>query len=58
MLSDLANQARTRTKIYEAQRQFLFSLKIPFLVTLHDTQRYVPARLAVCAITTRPARFI
>ena len=42
-LAVIANRARTRTKMYEALRQFLSSLKIPYLVTLRDTQLYVQA---------------
>tara|TARA_A100001391_G_scaffold184201_1_gene151899 strand:- start:49949 stop:50698 length:750 start_codon:yes stop_codon:yes gene_type:complete len=40
-LAVIANRARTRTRMYEALRQFLASLKIPYLVTLRDTQHYV-----------------
>ncbi|WP_232802345.1 ParA family protein [Alloalcanivorax mobilis] len=40
-LAVIANRARTRTLMYEALRQFLSSLKIPYLVTLRDTQQYV-----------------
>ncbi|EKF74759.1 Cobyrinic acid ac-diamide synthase [Alcanivorax hongdengensis A-11-3] len=42
-LAVIANRARTRTKMYESLRQFLSSLKIPYLVTLRDTQLYVQA---------------
>ncbi len=42
-LAVIANRARTRTRMYEALRQFLTSLKIPYLVTLRDTQQYVQA---------------
>lgn len=40
-LAVIANRARTRTRMHEALRQFLASLKIPYLVTLRDTQQYV-----------------
>lgn len=39
----VANRARERTRIYAQLRGFLSSLKIPFLVTLRDTQIYVQA---------------
>ena len=42
-LAVVANRARTRTKMYAALRQFLTSLKIPYLVTLRDTPLYVQA---------------
>lgn len=42
-LAVIANRARTRTRMYESLRQFLTSLKIPYLVTLRDTQQYVQA---------------
>lgn len=42
-LAVIANRSRTRTRMYEALRQFLTSLKIPYLVTLRDTQSYVQA---------------
>ncbi|MCK0154762.1 ParA family protein [Alcanivorax sp. S6407] len=42
-LAVIANRVRTRTRMYEALRQFLASLKIPYLVTLRDTQSYVQA---------------
>ncbi|MDX1804691.1 MAG: ParA family protein [Alcanivorax sp.] len=42
-LAVIANRARTRTRMYESLRQFLASLKIPYLVTLRDTQVYVQA---------------
>ncbi|MCG8393695.1 MAG: ParA family protein [Pseudomonadales bacterium] len=42
-LAVIANRARTRTRMYAALRQFLSSLKIPYLVTLRDTQAYVLA---------------
>lgn len=39
----IANRARTRTLMYDALQRFLVSLKIPFLITLRDTQNYVQA---------------
>ena len=42
-LAVIANRSRTRTRMYESLRQFLASLKIPYLVTLRDTQLYVQA---------------
>ena len=40
-LAVIANRARTRTRTYETLRQFLASLKIPYLITLRDAQQYV-----------------
>lgn len=40
-LAVVANRARARTLMYEALRQFLATLKIPYLATLRDTQQYV-----------------
>lgn len=40
-LAVVANRARARTLMYEALRQFLTTLKIPYLATLRDTQQYV-----------------
>lgn len=42
-LAVIANRARERTRAYASLQQFLGSLKIPFLVTLRDTQLYVQA---------------
>ena len=42
-LAVIANRTRTRTRMYDSLRQFLTSLKIPYLVTLRDTQLYVQA---------------
>lgn len=40
-LAVIANRARARTRMYGALRQFLATLKIPYLATLRDTQQYV-----------------
>jgi len=42
-LAVVANRTRARTKMYEQLRQFLTSLKIPYLATLRDTQLYMQA---------------
>ena len=42
-LAVIANRTRARTRMYSQLRQFLSSLKIPYLVTLRDTQFYVQA---------------
>lgn len=42
-LAVVANRARERTRMYGQLQNFLNSLKIPFLVTLRDTQIYVQA---------------
>lgn len=42
-LAVIANRARTNTRMYGSLRQFLTSLKIPYLATLRDTQAYVHA---------------
>lgn len=40
-LAVIANRARSGTLMYATLHQFLASLKIPYLVTLRDTQQYV-----------------
>lgn len=42
-LAVVANRARVNTRAYTKLERFLSSLKIPFLVTLRDTQQYVQA---------------
>lgn len=42
-LAVIANRTRARTRMYNQLRQFLNSLKIPYLATLRDTQLYVQA---------------
>ena len=50
-LAVIANRARERTLAYGKLRSFLNSLKIPFLVTLRDTQLYVRAAGEGCGVT-------
>jgi len=41
----IANRCNSQTQMYHALERFLFSLKIPFLSTLHDLQVYPKAML-------------
>lgn len=52
----IANRTRTRTRMYEQLRQFLSSLKIPYLATLRDTQLYMQAAGEGSGIVDMPAQ--
>lgn len=42
-LAVVANRVRTRTNSYQALRNFLHTLNIPFVTSLRDTQNYIHA---------------
>jgi chromosome partitioning protein len=42
-LAVIANRVRKRTVMYHSLERFLFSLKIPFISSLRDTQLYTRA---------------
>lgn len=50
----IANRSRTQTTAYAKLERFLSRLKIPFLVTLRDTQNYVQAYEAGLGIHELP----
>lgn len=55
-LAVIANRTRARTRMYEQLRQFLTSLKIPYLATLRDTQLYMQAAGEGSGIIDMPAQ--
>jgi chromosome partitioning protein len=46
----VANRVRKNTRMYHALERFLFSLKIPFVTSLRDTQHYASAIERGCGI--------